>query len=316
MKNINLLHWRNVVLEYWKGELIKKMQAKDVGRAAFVATMNNYAFNFQMYNTHFTNASGYPDRNHLSTAKDIIKLMAKCTSCEKLMAFWGMPYYTFSYYKAETGKSESLTVRSTYNGTLESNAISDYHILGGKSGSIVTPPYPSYKNLTLVVKSKNDDAWLVGCVIQSSATNRFIPFKQLLDYLEAYRQNTNTPTPTISASAAAAGIIYPHNAISYTDVDYCMVQKNGDSQHMPASITKLMTALLVIDHCDYDEELTIESSDVTKGSGDFFKEGDRLLVKDAIPAMLLPSSNTLAEAFSRYVGDKILHSKDKSMASL
>ena len=58
-----------------------------------------------------------------------------------------------------------------------------------------------------------------------------------------------------------------------------------------------------------DEIITIHSSDIKSGSGDTFYEGGTILFGDAILAMLLPSSNTLATAIARTTGEKILNGK-------
>ena len=275
--------------------------------AAFVSKMNEYAANFGMANTHFLNASGQNQTGHYSTAKDIMRMCACCTAYEKLMRYWGLESYTFNVAGAN---DRSITVESSYKGNAMTSVGNYYHIYGGKSGTWVVGG-TTVRNLTLVVKSNVDDAWLVGCIIKSSDVDRGIAFKQLIDWLEAYRQDPTTQQPTINADYAAAGIIPPHNPMAYADVDYCLVAKSGDTQYLPASMTKLMTAMVVLDYCSLDETLTIIASDIQSGSGSTFYAGDKISIADAIPAMLLPSSNTLAVALSRYVGNKIINIKNK-----
>lgn len=89
-----------------------------------------------------------------------------------------------------------------------------------------------------------------------------------------------------------------------------MVGKSSFMHAKPASVTKLMTAKVAFDNLSMSESITIKSSDIQNGSGDTFYIGDVLYVGDAILAMLLPSSNTLANAIARVVGEKILNSKD------
>lgn len=277
--------------------------------AAFVSKMNEYAANFGMTNTHFLNASGQNKTGHYSTAKDIMRMCACCTAYEKLMRYWGLETFTFHVAGAN---ARDISVESSYKGSAMESVGDYYHIYGGKSGTWnVGGSVGTVRNLTLVVKSNVDDAWLVGCVIKTSDTDRGIAFKQLIDWLEAYRQDPTTQQPTINADYAAAGIIQPHNPMAYADVDYCLVSKSGDTQYLPASMTKLMTAMVVLDYCSLDETLTIIASDIQSGSGSTFYAGDQISIADAIPAMLLPSSNTLAVALSRYVGNKIINIKNK-----
>lgn len=277
--------------------------------AAFVGKMNEYAANFGMTNTHFLNASGQNQTGHYSTAKDIMRMCACCTAYEKLMRYWGLETFTFHVVGAN---ARDISVASSYKGSVMESVGDYYHIYGGKSGTwVVGGSIGTVRNLTLVVKSNADDAWLVGCVIKTSDTDRGIAFKQLIDWLEAYRQDPTTQQPTINAAYAAAGIIQPHNPMAYADVDYCLVSKSGDTQYLPASMTKLMTSMVVLDYCSLDETLTIIASDIQSGSGSTFYAGDQISIADAIPAMLLPSSNTLAVALSRYVGNKIINIKNK-----
>lgn len=310
----------NVVLRIKNGDIITKnfnssqtnkdiIYDRNICISAFVNKMNEYAEEFGMNNTHFLNASGMNENGHYSTAKDIMKLCACCTQYEKLMRYWGMTSYSANI-EGEHGRT--INVDSTYKGSAMASVGNYYHIYGGKSGTwYVDSTIGNVQNLTLVVKSRVDDAWLVGCIIKSSNSDRGIPFKQLMDWLELYRQDTTTTTPSIEADYAAAGVIPPHNQMSYADVDYCMVSKNGDTQYLPASMTKLMTSLVVLDYCSLDEKFTIESNDIQSGSGSVFYEGDKLSIRDAIPLMLLPSSNTLAVALSRYVGNKIITIKNR-----
>ena len=277
--------------------------------SAFVSKMNEYAANFGMTNTHFLNASGQNQTGHHSTAKDIMRMCACCTAYEKLMRYWGLETFTFH---VAGDNARDISVESSYKGSAMESVGNYYHIYGGKSGTwVVGGTVGTVRNLTLVVKSNIDDAWLVGCIIKSSDTDRGIAFKQLIDWLEAYRQDPTTQPPTINADYAAAGIIQSHNPMAYADVDYCLVSKSGDTQYLPASMTKLMTAMVVLDYCSLDETLTIIASDIQSGSGSTFYAGDKISIADAIPAMLLPSSNTLAVALSRYVGNKIINIKNK-----
>lgn len=307
---------KNKVYKYFKVCLPFSFKRKEPFQTgdfimAFVAKMNQYATEFGMCNTHFLNASGQHQEGHYSTAEDMMRLCACCTAYEKMMRYWGLETYTFSV----RGTNErSITVESSYKGSAMSSI--DYHIFGGKSGSWnFGGTIGIVRNLALVVKSKVDDAWLVGCIIKSSNDDRGVPFEQLINWLEAYRQDPAMATPTIAAEYAAAAVVPLHNPIAYADVDYCMVSKDGGTQYYPASMTKLMTALVILDYCKLDEELTIIASDIQKDSYPIFYEGDIMYIKDAIPAMLLPSSNTLAVALSRFVGEKIINIQHSRMNS-
>lgn len=269
---------------------------------AFVDKMNEYARRIGMSNTNFVNSSGVYDENHYSCAKDITKMCLACTAYDKLMTYWGQTSYAV---KVLGSNERTISGVSAYKGDSMSSVGNYYHIFGGKSGSWTLNGFQN-KNLTLAVRSKIDDAWLIGCIMKSSASDRGIPFKELMDWLESYRTNPDVPTPTLQCEYASAFVVPSHNPMAYNDVDLEMVGKNSTTQFLPASTTKLMTAMILLDYMEMDSYMTIKQSDITSGSGDTFYDGDIIQVKDAVLALLLPSSNTLAKTIARIVGREIL----------
>ena len=83
----------------------------------------------------------------------------------------------------------------------------------------------------------------------------------------------------------------------------------GQNIHLPfapASITKLLTALVVIENSDLDETVTFSHSavyDVESGSGNklHMEEEDKLSVEDCLYMLLLISSNQAANALAEHV---------------
>ena len=82
--------------------------------------------------------------------------------------------------------------------------------------------------------------------------------------------------------------------------------KNIHEPYYPASITKILTALVVIENCDdLDAELTFSRRaifDVESGSSNAgYGVGDTITVRTALYAMLLQSANEAANALAEYV---------------
>ncbi len=81
--------------------------------------------------------------------------------------------------------------------------------------------------------------------------------------------------------------------------------KNSKEQYYPASITKIMTALLVLENCSLDETVTfsrdavynVESGSTNAG----IDEGEQMTVEDALYAMMLKSANEAANALAEHV---------------
>lgn len=280
---------------------------------AFVAEMNKYAALFGMNDTVFLNPSGMDESGHYSCAKDMARLTMCCTAYRKLMEYWGQTSYSVS-----VGGPNARTISgiSTYKGSDMTTVGDYYHIFGGKSGTWIISSSNHIENLCLVCKSKVDDAWLVGCIMYNTYnptagvhSNRGVPFKEMLDWLEDYRQDPTTPSQTVQAQYCAAWVMPPHTATAYQDMDLEMVGKSSTTHAKPCSATKLMTALVALDNIGINDTITIKSSDIKSGSGDTFYEGDTITFGDAILAMLLPSSNTLATAIARTAGERILNAK-------
>lgn len=83
--------------------------------------------------------------------------------------------------------------------------------------------------------------------------------------------------------------------------------QNIHVQEYPASITKLLTALVVVENTSMDEQVTFSHDavyNVESGSCNKLQleEGDVLSVKDCLYVMLLQSSNQAANALAEHVG--------------
>ena len=85
--------------------------------------------------------------------------------------------------------------------------------------------------------------------------------------------------------------------------------KNINSQYTPASITKLMTGLIVLENCSLDEEVTVAAEAVNNlesgASSVGLGAGDVLTVDELLHAMLLRSANDAANALACHVSGSI-----------
>lgn len=105
------------------------------------------------------------------------------------------------------------------------------------------------------------------------------------------------PEPLVIASEAAAVIDQDTGNLIYG--------KNEDSLYFPASITKLLTALVVAEECNLDDTVVFSYDavyDVEEGSGNklSLEAGDKLTVRDCLYAMILESSNQAANALAEF----------------
>lgn len=85
--------------------------------------------------------------------------------------------------------------------------------------------------------------------------------------------------------------------------------KNIEEKYYPASITKILTALIVIENCDLDEELIFSHDAVhnveENSSSAGYETGDSVPVRDALYALLLKSANEAANALAEHCAGSV-----------
>lgn len=94
--------------------------------------------------------------------------------------------------------------------------------------------------------------------------------------------------------------------------------KNQDKQFYPASITKVMTALLVLEHCSLNEVVTFSAAATTNlESGSVtlnLVAGDTLTVEQSLHGLLLKSANEIANGLAEHVSGSVSAFADKMNA--
>lgn len=102
-------------------------------------------------------------------------------------------------------------------------------------------------------------------------------------------RNTNyIDPPQITADSAI--IIDAKNGIS-------LYEKNANEKHLPASTTKLMTALVALETCTPQTVIKVDTVNRT-GSQMGLSEGDQVTVENLLYGLLIPSGNDAAYALA------------------
>ena len=82
-----------------------------------------------------------------------------------------------------------------------------------------------------------------------------------------------------------------------------------DEKIYPASITKLMTAILIAENCKLDEVVTVSENAVKSVPSGYvnakLQVDEKLTVENLLNAMLIPSANDAANALAEHVGGSI-----------
>ena len=97
-----------------------------------------------------------------------------------------------------------------------------------------------------------------------------------------------------------------------------LFEKNGTSRFYPASITKLMTALLTAENCALNDTVTFSKSATTNlESGAVtlnLVEGDKLTVEQCLYALMLKSANEVANGLAEHISGSVSAFADKMNA--
>ena len=122
----------------------------------------------------------------------------------------------------------------------------------------------------------------------------------LLSLLAAPMQAlASTEWPSDISIDSDAGIVMDANT------GVVLYGKNIHETYSPASITKVLTSLIVLEHCSLDETVTFSESAVynveSNSSSAGYDTGDTASVKDCLYALLLKSANEAANSLAEHV---------------
>ncbi len=103
-----------------------------------------------------------------------------------------------------------------------------------------------------------------------------------------------------------------------------LAQKDADKKMYPASLTKIMTAILALESGKLTDVITVDDDTPHEiyGSHIALEEGEILTLKDLLYALMLPSANDAASAIAKHYGGsmenfvKMMNNKAKELGAL
>ncbi len=112
-----------------------------------------------------------------------------------------------------------------------------------------------------------------------------------------------TPAQASSADAPAAPPIAAASWYLVGEDGDVLARRDAARAHAIASITKLMTAIVVLEHARLDDVVRVSplAADVGESTV-YLRAGEELTVADLLRATLVPSANDAAEALALHVG--------------
>lgn len=99
----------------------------------------------------------------------------------------------------------------------------------------------------------------------------------------------NISSPTLSAT----GVF-----VIDLDTGVVLYEKNSQTRLKPASLTKIMTALVAMDYFDEDSILLVKNGQNSNGNTINLIKGDKLNAQDLLYGLLVPSGNDAAVTFA------------------
>jgi D-alanyl-D-alanine carboxypeptidase (penicillin-binding protein 5/6) len=140
--------------------------------------------------------------------------------------------------------------------------------------------------------------------------------------LTSDNQTSGTPADSTMASPFAASLVVSDSDVELGNIRLQSSQERGllfdlDAKEArfakgcydklyPASITKIMTAILCVEHGNMDESVTMTDADVNLGSDSQvsgMQAGDTATIRQLFSALLVYSANDCAMAIARTIGD-------------
>lgn len=93
-----------------------------------------------------------------------------------------------------------------------------------------------------------------------------------------------------------------------------LMAKNADEELPPASTTKIVSAIVVVNNVNLNDQVTIDPADTVQDgeSAMNVQAGDILTVDQLLYGMMLPSGNDAARSLARYVGGVLLQKEGGS----
>ena len=100
--------------------------------------------------------------------------------------------------------------------------------------------------------------------------------------------------------------VYAQSAIVMeADTGMILYAKDMEAKHYPASITKIMTAVVALETCSMDQTYTVTASDMAEGSSMYLQEGEILTIQELLYGLMLHSGNDAAVALAIYCGGTV-----------
>ncbi len=265
---------------------------------AFCELMNKKAKELGMNNSDFKDPAGC--RNY-SSAIDILRCFVRACQNKVIRDIWSKHDYSFKVYgdNARDIAIESKTLRGLGVERLKCK----YNVLGGKGGTLT---YQKINN-SAILASRFDKDDEYACVIMGAEGANDCPNNRF----DAVRMSLDAALNGDGGHVCAESSVVCKMPKSLDEQIVLLFEKNPEKVIMPASMSKILTALLVVEYIsDIDTKVEVTEEIIALIPKGFYQKyiraGDVIRIIDLMHIMMLPSSNAAAFVLAYYVGEKLL----------
>lgn len=128
-----------------------------------------------------------------------------------------------------------------------------------------------------------------------------IPLFTTIVSAKSFIENTD-PLPDIPIYSKAAILVEPNTG-------KILYNKNGKEKKYPASTTKILTAIIVIENCKLDDKVVVDYDSIIEVPSGYtiaaLQVGEELTVKQLLQVLLIHSANDAANVLARHVSGSI-----------
>lgn len=107
---------------------------------------------------------------------------------------------------------------------------------------------------------------------------------------------------TVPRRADALDVSATAAVLADADSGQILYEKNADRRMLIASTTKIMTALVALEHSQLQDTLTVKPEHMAEGSSMYLRPGEELTVETVLYGLLLCSGNDAALALADHCG--------------
>ncbi len=182
--------------------------------SAFAELMNETAADLGCVNTHFANANGLQDPNHMTCAYDLYRIMDACIRLPDFVRIASSKAYV---RPADSLLDKEIPMRTTNQFLRTDSEYYDSTVICGKTG------WTEEAGRCLVTYAKRGDMNLICVVMNSEAPNQYLDTEALLNYAERNFQSAvpyeHDPVMKADGLKSDTPLGLPESTISLMELD-------------------------------------------------------------------------------------------------